>query len=259
MPALSDQELLRYSRQIMLPEIDIAGQERLRGAHCVVMGLGGLGSPVAVYLAAAGIGKLTLVDPDVVDDSNLQRQIVHREAGIGQAKTESAAQALQALRSDLELTLVSSAPHERELRGLFAGADVVADGTDRFSSRYAINRACWASGTPLVSGAAIRWSGQVAVFDPQIVDAPCYQCLHPDEGAQLDAAMNCAENGVIAPLVGVIGALQAMEVIKLLTGVGPPRSARCPVTLYDAKYGEWQTVTLTRNPACPVCAAGAIA
>lgn len=251
MSELNDNELLRYSRQLMLPELDIAGQERLKDSHCVIMGLGGLGSPLALYLAAAGLGRLTLVDPDTVELSNLQRQIVHQQSSIGMPKTDSAARTLGALRSDLDLALVPRALADDALIACFADADVVADGTDRFASRFAINRACWQTGTPLVSGAAIRWTGQVAVFDPNVTGSPCYQCLHPDTEALAEVEENCAENGVIAPLVGVIGALQAMEVIRLLTGTGP--SATGGVMHYDGKYGEWRTFRLPRNPACPVC------
>lgn len=254
MSELDDNELLRYSRQLMLPDLDIAGQERLKDSHCVVMGLGGLGSPVALYLAAAGIGRLTLVDPDTVELSNLQRQIVHQQSSIGMPKTDSAARTLRALRSDLALDLVPRVLDDGAMAGCFSNADVVADGTDRFASRFAINRACWQSGTPLVSGAAIRWTGQVAVFDPNVSASPCYQCLHPDTEALAQVEENCAENGVIAPLVGVIGALQAMEVIRLLTGTGP--SATGSVQHYDGKYSEWRTLKLARNPRCPVCSAG---
>jgi adenylyltransferase/sulfurtransferase len=251
MSELNDNELLRYSRQLMLPELDIAGQEQLKDSHCVIMGLGGLGSPLALYLAATGLGRLTLVDPDTVELSNLQRQIVHQQSSIGMSKTDSAARTLGALRSDLDLTLVPRALADDAMTACFAGADVVADGTDRFASRFAINRACWRTGTPLVSGAAIRWSGQVAVFDPRVPGSPCYQCLHPDTEALAAVEENCAENGVIAPLVGVIGALQAMEVVRLLTDIGP--GATGDVVHYDGKYGEWRTLKLPRNPACPVC------
>lgn len=254
MADLSDDDLLRYSRHIMLPEIDVAGQEALAQSHCVVMGLGGLGSPLALYLAAAGVGTLTLVDPDRVELSNLQRQILHQQDRIDRLKTESAAQTLSALRPGLQLELVSQELADPALAELFHRADVVADGTDRFSTRYAINRACWLAGTPLVSGAAIRFTGQVSVFNPKDPTSPCYQCLHPDVDANGGLGESCAESGVLSPLVGVIGALQSVEVVRLLTTFGPTTVGT--VTHYDARYGEWRSLTLSRRPDCPVCGNG---
>lgn len=251
MAELNDNDLLRYSRHIMLPEIDVAGQEALAQSHCVIMGLGGLGSPVALYLAAAGVGQLTLVDPDRVELSNLQRQIVHRHDQIDALKTDSAAQTLRSRRPSLQLNLISEALEDSALIEVFDSADVVADGTDRFSTRYAINRACWLAGTPLVSGAAIRFTGQVGVFDPRDSASPCYQCLHPDAEAIGGASESCAESGVLSPLVGVIGALQSVEVLRLLTGFGETTVGT--VTHYDARYGEWRSLKLAPRADCPVC------
>lgn len=248
---MNDEQLLRYSRHLLLDDVDVAGQERLLAGHAVIMGLGGLGSPAALYLAAAGVGKLTLVDPDTVELSNLQRQIAHSGKTIGQPKTESAAQALAALNADTELVTITKAPTGAELTALCADADVVLDGTDRFASRFGINAACWSAGTPLVSGAAIRWEGQVASFDPGNDQSPCYQCLHPQTTALQDAEQSCATSGVIAPLVGIIGSMQALEAIKHLTGVGDTLVGK--VSHFDARYGEWRTFTLNRDARCPIC------
>ena len=249
---MNDDELLRYSRHLLLGDIDVAGQQQLLNAHVAIMGLGGLGSPAALYLAAAGIGTLTLVDPDTVELSNLQRQIAHSTDDIGNAKTESAATQISALNPGTITHTINSAPQGADLERICAAADVVLDGTDQFASRFAINAACWTASTPLVSGAAIRWEGQVACFDPRIPDSPCYQCLHPQTDALQDAEQSCATSGVIAPLVGVIGSMQALEAIKLLTQVGEGLIGK--VSHYDARYGEWRTFTLTRNPHCPICA-----
>ncbi|MGI9325413.1 MAG: HesA/MoeB/ThiF family protein [Pseudomonadales bacterium] len=247
---MNDEQLLKYSRHLMLPDLDVAGQEQLLAAHVVVMGLGGLGSPVALYLAASGVGKLTLVDPDVVDHSNLQRQIAHGHADIGAAKVESAAGRIRALNLDTDLQLIERSLKDEELMTLFADASVVVDGTDSFRSRYAINAAAWRAGIPLVSGAAIRWEGQVAAFDPRSAESPCYQCLYPDTGAE--GGENCAENGIVSPLVGVIGSMQALEALKLICGVGENLVGK--VSYYDAKYAEWRQFSLTRFPQCPICA-----
>ena len=247
---LNDQQLLRYSRQIMLPDVDVAGQERLAASHVAIIGLGGLGSPASLYLAAAGVGELTLVDHDVVELSNLQRQIVHVEARIGQTKVASAKEALMQLNPDVKINARAEKLDEAGLRTLSNSVDVVVDATDNFAVRYAINQACFAAGTPLVSGAAIRFEGQVVVFDPRDEASPCYQCLYADAS---DTNLNCAENGVIAPLVGVIGAHQAMEAIKLITGVG--ESLVGWVLYYDAKYADWRRFKLVRREDCPTCGA----
>ena len=245
---MDDDELLRYSRQIMLPEVDVAGQERLRDAKVLVVGLGGLGSPVALYLAAAGVGKLVLADDDVVELSNLQRQIAHANAALGQAKASSAKASVAAINPDVEVEALAERIGDSDLAPLLSRVDLVVDATDNFTTRFALNDACWRSGTPLVSGAAIRWEGQVAVFDPGDAASPCYRCLYAEGDGE---ALNCAENGVIAPLVGVVGAMQAMEAVKLITGVGEPLTGR--VLYYDAKRAEWRAFKLARRPGCPTC------
>ena len=245
---MNDEQLLRYSRQIMLPEFDVAGQEALLNASALVIGLGGLGSPAALYLAAAGIGALTLVDHDTVDLSNLQRQIIHDHDSLHRAKVESAALRINAINPDTRVHTVAAKLDADELAAAVAAADVVLDGTDNFAARYATNGACVAARKPLVSGAAIRMEGQVAVFDSRQEDSPCYQCLYADAS---DVALNCAENGVAAPLVGIIGSVQAMEAIKMITGVGEPLVGH--VLYLDAKRMDWRKLKLNRNPHCPTC------
>lgn len=247
---MNDDQLLRYSRQIMLGDFDVAGQEALLRSHAAVFGLGGLGSPAALYLAAAGVGTLTLVDHDEVDLSNLQRQIIHNQAALGTAKVASAATRVQALNPDVSVRTVHAKLAGEALTDVVAAADVVLDGTDNFAARYAINAACVATRTPLVSGAAIRWEGQIAVFDPRRDDSPCYQCLYGDAA---DEALNCAENGVAAPVVGVVGSAQALEAMKVLAGVG---EALVGYVLYlDAKRMEWRRLRLGRDPRCAACGA----
>ncbi|RKR02564.1 adenylyltransferase/sulfurtransferase [Kushneria sinocarnis] len=248
--SLNDDQLLRYSRQIMLLELDYEGQLRLQQSHALIIGLGGLGSPVALYLAAAGVGELTLADHDRVDLSNLQRQIAHGEADIDTPKAVSAAQRIDAINSDCRTRVIESRLVDHALHEAVAAADVVLDCTDRFSSRFAINRACVATRTPLVSGAAIRFSGQLAVFDLRDDSAPCYACLYGEEGGD-DDELRCAENGVIAPLVGVIGAFQALEALKLLGRVGRPPAG---LATLDGLQGEWRRFGVRRDPGCPVCA-----
>ncbi len=245
---MNDEQLLRYSRQIMLTEFDVAGQQALLDARALVIGLGGLGSPAALYLAAAGVGALTLVDHDVVDLSNLQRQIIHDQGFLGQAKVASAAARIAALNPDTRVDQIASSLDGPELAAEVAKADVVLDGTDNFTARYAINAACVATRTPLVSGAAIRFEGQVTVVDPRQDDAPCYRCLYGDAG---DDALNCAENGVAAPLVGVVGSIQAMEAMKIIAGVGDSLAGY--VVHLDAKRMEWRKLRLTKDPDCPTC------
>ena len=244
---MTDDELLRYSRQILLPEFDIDGQERLREAHALIIGLGGLGSAVAMYLAAAGVGMLTLVDFDTVDLSNLQRQIIHRTTAIGQAKVESARDTLLALNPLISVATIQKSLDEAELLEQIQQADVVVDACDNLPTRLAINAACVQSGKPLVSGAAIRWEGQVLVWRPD-GEGGCYRCLYRD------AVMNpetCAQTGILAPVVGVIGSLQAVEAIKVLTGIGETLTGR--LLLLDAKRMEWRIMKIRRWPACPVC------
>ena len=245
---MNEEQLLRYSRQLMLPEFDVAGQQTLLSSRVMIVGLGGLGSPVSLYLAAAGVGSLLLVDDDTVDASNLQRQVVHREANVGQAKVGSAAATLREINSDVHIETIDRRLTRDEYVQKLAHIDLVIDGTDNFSTRYELNEACFATGTPLVSGAAIRWEGQVAVFDPRDAESPCYRCLYA-EGS--DEALNCSESGVIAPLVGIIGTVQALEAIKVLTNVG---EALTGALLYlDGKRMEWRRLKLPRQPDCPTC------
>ncbi len=244
---MTDEELLRYSRQILLPEFDMAGQERLRRAHVVIVGLGGLGSAVAMYLAAAGVGRLTLVDFDRVDLSNLQRQIIHRTADLGRPKVESARDALQALNPLITVVTIPRTLTETELLDQAQQADVMVDASDNLLTRLAINAACVQAGTPLVSGAAIRLEGQVLVWQPG-GEGGCYRCLYRD--AQSNAE-TCAQTGVLAPVVGVIGSLQAVEAIKLLTNLGTTLEGR--LLVLDAKCMEWRTLRVRRWPECPVC------
>ncbi|RUR29880.1 HesA/MoeB/ThiF family protein [Vreelandella nanhaiensis] len=247
---MDDQALLRYSRQIMLPEVDIEGQERLRGAHVLIIGAGGLGSPAALYLAAAGVGQITIADADMVELSNLQRQIAHQQASIGQNKAASAKQSMQALNPECRITALEFHAEGNELDKLVALVDVVLDCTDRFSSRYAVNAATQKARVPLVSGAAIRFSGQLAVFDPRDSDSPCYACLYPQDELG-DEALSCAESGVMAPLVGLIGCFQAIEAFKLLSGAGQTHQG---LSTFDGLSGQWRNFKVPRDPECAVCA-----
>ena len=249
MSDMNDEQLLRYSRQIMLPEVDVSGQEKLLDSSVLIIGIGGLGSPAAIYLASAGVGRLVLSDHDRVDLSNLQRQIVHRNDTIGEPKVASAARSLLQLNPQTRIETVDHKLENAELIDAVDRADVVLDATDNFGARYAVNDACWQTRTPLVSGAAIRWEGQIAVFDPRQPDSPCYRCLYAEGD---DEALNCSENGVIAPLVGIIGTCQAMEAIKLLVGVGEPLTGY--VLYLDAKRMEWRKLGLPPDPSCPTCA-----
>jgi adenylyltransferase/sulfurtransferase len=246
---MNDDQLLRYSRHIMLPELDIDGQERLLSARVLIIGMGGLGSPIAMYLAAAGVGTLALADHDQVDLSNLQRQIIHDSGTVGLSKVESAARSLRRLNPDVHVIGIAERLAGDRLDAEVTAADLVLDATDNFRTRYAINDACWRAGKPLVSGAAIRWEGQVTAFDPRRPDSPCYRCLYAEGD---DEALNCADNGVAAPLVGIIGATQALEAIKMICGIGEPLVGH--VLYFDAKWLEWRKLGLKRNPGCPVCA-----
>ena len=246
---MTDDQLLRYSRQIMLPAFGIEGQQRLLDARVLIVGLGGLGSPVAMYLAAAGVGTLVLADFDAVDLSNLQRQILHTTDRIGMTKVDSALRALSALNPQVRLEAIKGSLSDTNLGTIVAGVDLVVDACDNFPTRFAVNAACAAARVPLVSGAAIRTEGQVAVFSGQ-PGGPCYQCLYPRDGG-LDET--CSANGVLAPLVGIIGSIQATEAIKLLAGLGEPLVGR--LLLLDALTMEWRTLRLPPDPACPICAA----
>lgn len=244
---MEDHALLRYSRQIMLPELDIEGQQRLQAARALIIGLGGLGSPAAMYLAAAGVGTLALADDDRVDLSNLQRQIVHTTERIGLDKTASAEIGLHALNPDTRIVLHRTRLQGGALHAAVEAADVVLDCSDNFATRFDLNAMCHATQTPLVSGAAIRWDGQITVFDGR-PGGPCYRCLYPDDGTE---DLRCSENGVVAPLVGIIGAMQALEAIKLLCAVGEPLGGR--LLMLDALRMQWRELRLRADPACPVC------
>lgn len=245
---MNDQDLLRYSRQIMLPEMDVAGQERLLAAKVLVVGMGGLGSPVAMYLAAAGVGELRIVDFDAVEVSNLQRQIAHTDARIGQAKVASAATMLAALNPNTHVVPINQRLAGEQLQQQVNAVDLVVDCSDNFSTRFAINRACVSALKPLVSGAAIRLEGQITVFDPRLPHSPCYRCLYDEID---DENLSCAENGVLAPLVGIVGSVQATEAIKLLAGFGQSLVGR--LQILDAKTMSWRELKLRKDPACPVC------
>lgn len=245
---LSDEELLRYSRQILMPRFDIAGQVALKEARVLVLGAGGLGCPVALYLGAAGVGQLTLVDDDTIELANLQRQIGFEQAWLNNAKAERLADRVSAINPDITVTAINARLEGAALAAEVAKATLVLDCTDNFNTRFALNRACVAHGVPLVSGAAIRGEGQVSVFDPRKGDSPCYHCLYPEQGNE---DLTCSEAGVIAPLVGMIGATQAMEAIKVISGVGTPLTGR--LLILDAWEMQWREMKLAKDPACPVC------
>lgn len=248
---MNDDQLLRYSRHILLPEIGIEGQERLIAARALVVGTGGLGSPAALYLASAGIGTLVLADGDTVDLTNLQRQILHVTASIGQAKVESGRAAVARLNPEVEVVALGSRLEGEALDREVAMADVVLDCSDNFATRHAINRACVKHATPLVSGAGVRFDGQVSVFDRRRSEGPCYNCLFPEDAETEE--MRCAVMGVFAPLVGIIGATQAAEALKLLAGVGESLDGR--LLILDALKMEWRSIRLARDPHCTVCGA----
>ena len=246
---LNDERLLRYSRHILLPEIGIDGQQKLLASHALVVGAGGLGSPISLYLAASGVGRITLCDHDTVDLTNLQRQIVHNTDSIGQPKVASAREALARINPEVAVDVVQERVEGARLEALVSDADVVIDATDNFATRHAINRACVKFHKPLVSGAGVRFDGQVAVFDLRDAASPCYNCLFPEEGDLEE--MRCAVMGVFAPLVGIIGSVQAAEALKLLMGVGQPLAGR--LLLLDALSMQWRPVKLSKDVACKVC------
>ncbi len=245
---MEDLQLLRYSRQIMLPQVDVEGQQKLLNARVLIIGLGGLGSPAAMYLAAAGVGCLALNDFDAVDLTNLQRQIAHDTESLGISKVESAKHTLLRLNPEIHIDTINRALEGEDLELEIAASDVVLDCTDNFATRFAVNRACVATHTPLVSGAVIRFEGQISVFTPGFDDSPCYNCLYPDQGGLEES---CVRNGVIAPLPGIIGAMQALEAVKLIAGIG--QSLRGRLLLLDALSMEWNRMNLRKNPQCPTC------
>lgn len=232
----------------MLPDIDIAGQEKLRSASVLIIGMGGLGCPVAMYLAASGVGHLVISDFDLVDLSNLQRQIAHTTADIGIPKVESAKATLQAINEHTRVELIGDKLEGSSLDKAVDAVDIVVDASDNFSTRFAVNDCCFKTGTPLVSGAAIQFEGQVSVFDPNNPISPCYRCLYQDGD---DMQLSCSENGVAAPVVGMIGTVQAMETMKLIIGLGEPLVGS--LLVMDAKYMEWRKLKLSRNPHCRIC------
>jgi molybdopterin/thiamine biosynthesis adenylyltransferase len=249
--AMDDAQLLRYSRHILLDEIGIEGQQRLLRSRALIVGAGGLGSPAALYLGSAGVGRITLVDPDEVDLTNLQRQIAHTLARVGQPKAESARASIAAINPDVQVHARVSRADAQSLPALVAETDVVLDCSDNFKTRQAINAACVQARVPLVAGAAIRFDGQISVYDARDATCPCYACVFPPDAAFED--VQCSTLGVFAPLVGIIGTLQAAEALKILAGIREPLTGR--LQMLDARTMQWSEMRLVRQPNCPVCAA----
>jgi len=247
---MTDDQLLRYSRHILLDDIGIEGQERIMASHALVIGAGGLGSPALLYLAAAGVGRITLVDDDTVDLTNLQRQIAHTSARVGLPKVVSAAQAMQEINPDVQVTPLQQRVDANLLDDLVPGADVVLDCSDNYTTRQAVNAACVRHARPLVAGAAIRFDAQITVVDQRVADTACYACLFPPDARFEEEA--CSTLGIFAPLVGVVGALQAAEALKLLVGTGQSLAGR--LWMLDGRSMEWSSMRTQRDPACPVCA-----
>ena len=245
---MNDQQLLRYSRQIMLPQIDIEGQQKLLSAKVLIVGAGGLGSPASIYLAAAGVGQITIYDDDEVDLSNLQRQIAHHTNDIGTDKVISTQQTLKKLNPEIKIVAVKQRLEGERLKMEVKNADLVLDCCDNFTTRFAVNSACVYLKTPLVSGAAIRFEGQVSVFTPGTNDSPCYNCLYDDSGEEMQ---NCASNGVISPITGIIGSIQAMEAMKLIMNIGESLIGR--LLLLDGLSMQWNEMRLKKNVNCPTC------
>jgi len=246
---MNDEQLLRYSRHILLDELGIEGQQRLLDAHAVVVGAGGLGSPVALYLASAGVGRITLIDPDQVDATNLQRQIAHKLERVGQPKVESARAAMHAINPEIRIDTLAQRADEALLDRLLPSAQVVLDCTDNFATRHQINRASVRQRVPLVSGAGIRFDGQLSVYDPRASASPCYACVFPETDGLEET--RCATLGVFAPLVGIIGTMQAAEALKILCGMGSQLVGR--LVMLDARGMDFHTIRLARNPDCAVC------
>ena len=246
---MNDEQLLRYSRHILLDEVGIEGQERVLASHALVIGAGGLGSPVALYLGSAGVGRITLVDHDVVDLTNLQRQVAHTTDRVGQPKVESAAQAVRAINPSVEVTCLQQRADTALLDEWVPQATVVLDCSDNYATRHAVNAACIRHGKPLVAGAVIRFDGQVMVFDPRDAASPCYACMFTPE-AEFEE-VQCSTMGVFAPLVGVIGAMQAAEALKLISGAAPAITGR--LLMLDGRTMEWNTMKVPRDPGCVVC------
>ena len=250
---MTDDQLLRYSRHILLDEVGVEGQQRLLDAHALIIGAGGLGSPVALYLAASGVGHITVVDHDLVDLTNLQRQIAHTTERVGQAKAHSAALAMRALNPEVQVHALTERADAQLLNTLVSGSHVVIDCCDNFETRHAVNAACVQHRVPLVSGAVIRLDGQVTVFDARARTSPCYACVFPPH--QAPPEVHCATMGVLAPLVGLIGSVQATEALKLIAGVGTSLMGR--LQMLDGKHMAWSELRLQRQADCPVCGADA--
>jgi molybdopterin-synthase adenylyltransferase len=246
---MNDDQLLRYSRHILVDELGIEAQERFLDAHAIVVGAGGLGSPAAMFLAAAGVGKLTLVDADTVDLTNLQRQILHVTASIGHKKVDSGREAIARLNPDVVVQTVDERVSDAWLDSAVPHATVVLDCTDNFATRHAINRACVAHGVPLVSGAALRFDGQISTFDFRDGASPCYACVFPEDQPFEEVA--CSQMGVFAPTVGIIGAMQAAEALRVIAGIGETLRGR--LMMLDSLRMEWTTMKIARQPDCPVC------
>lgn len=247
---MDDNQLLRYSRHILLPQVGVDGQQKLLDARVLIIGLGGLGSPVAMYLAASGVGHLVIVDHDRVELSNLQRQIAHSTHAIGTAKTASAKQTMHALNPEIQITAFHKTLDPEELTEQVRLANVVVDASDNFATRFGLNRVCVAHKKPLISGAVIRLEGQITTFRADLPDSPCYRCLYQDMD---ELTETCSETGVLAPVAGIIGSIQAVEVLKVLTGIGQTLAGR--LLILDAQTMEWREIKLRKDPECPVCGA----
>ena len=248
---MNDDQLLRYSRHILLPEVDVEGQQRLLDARALIVGAGGLGSPAAMYLAAAGVGTLAIADDDEVDLTNLQRQIAHTTARVGQPKVVSAAQAITAINPEVQVTALQARADAALLDTLVPQATVVLDCSDNYATRHAVNAACVRHGKPLVAGAVIRFDGQITVVNPRDAASPCYACVFPPDAVFEE--VQCSTMGVFAPLVGVVGAMPAAEALKWVSGAGPSLAGR--LLMLDGRAMEWNTMHLKRHPDCPVCSA----
>lgn len=245
---MNDEQLLRYSRHILLPALDVGGQEALLNSKVLIVGMGGLGCPAALYLAASGVGELHLADDDRVELSNLQRQIAHGQADVGRLKAESVADSIKAINSDTKLSVLSVRLTGNALKEAVAAVDVVVDASDNFTTRFALNEACASARRPLISGAAIRGEAQLSVFDFRRDDSPCYRCLYHEAD---DAALNCSESGVLAPIVGMMGSMQALEALKCIAGFGEPLVGG--VLIIDGMTMDVRQLNLRRDPECPVC------
>ena len=245
---MNDHELLRYSKQIMLPQIDIEGQQKINDSTILIIGMGGLGSPTALYLAAAGVGHIVIADFDQVELSNLQRQIIHSTSDIGDDKVNSAKAKLLELNPNITVTVANEIMHSDNLASLIKDVDIVLDGTDNFESRFEINKACVECHKPLISAAVIRFEGQISVFKGYEVDQPCYQCLYSEQG---DGRESCVENGVLAPVAGLVGTIQALQAIKVLLGLGEQLCGE--LLLIDGLDLSFRKVKIVKEPECPIC------